>query len=68
MRRERKKKKIKRHRRHRGSRGGNEYKSEEVEEGNGNNTQLGGDRHEVKEIGRGELSGMLTDDYAGKFD
>ncbi len=67
-RRESKKKKIKRHRRHRGSRGGNEFKNEEVEEGNGNNTQLGGERHEVKEIGRGELSDMLTDDCAGKFD
>ena len=57
-RRESKKKKNKRHRRHRGSRGGNEYQSEEVEEDNGNNTQLGGERQEVKEIRRGEQSDM----------
>jgi hypothetical protein len=29
---------------------------------------LGGERQEVKEIGRGEQSDMLTDDFAGKFD
>lgn len=67
-RRESKKKKNKRHRRHLGSRGGNDYQSEEVEEDNGNNTQLGGERQEVKEIGRGEQSDMLTDDFVGKFD
>jgi hypothetical protein len=67
-RRENKKKKNKRHRRHRGSRGGNEYRCEEVEEDNGNNTQFDGERQEVKEIRRGEQSGMLTADFAGKFD